>query len=121
MDPLERLRAICLELPEASERLNHGSPAFAVRSKSFTVFLADDHHGPGQAIWCPAPDGVQAEVVDAEPERFFVPPYVGHGGWIGVRLDIDPDWDEIREIVRDAYRKVAPKKLSAPLDSPDGA
>lgn len=118
MDPLERLRAICLDMPEASERLNHGAPAFVVRSKSFMVFLADGRHGPGRAIWCPAPAGVQAEVVDAEPERFFVPPYVGHGGWIGVRLDIDPDWNEIRAIIHDAYRKVAPKKLSARLAPP---
>ncbi|WP_040791095.1 MmcQ/YjbR family DNA-binding protein [Nocardia paucivorans] len=118
MDPLERLRAICLNLPETSERRNHGSPAFVVRSKSFAIFLAAGRHGPGSDLWCPAPEGVQAEVVAAEPERFFVPPYVGRGGWIGVHLDIDPDWDEIRAIIHDAYRKVAPKRLSVGLNPP---
>ncbi len=71
----------------------------------------------GIALWCKAPDGVQAEVVDREPERFFIPPYVGHRGWIGLRLDIDLDWDEVDFILRDAYRLVAPKKLVKELDS----
>ncbi|MEV0707186.1 MmcQ/YjbR family DNA-binding protein [Nocardia aurea] len=117
MDPLTRIRAICLELPESSERASHGSPTFFVRGRTaFTNYLEDAHREPGATIWCPAPEGVQGELVDAEPQRFFVPPYVGHRGWIGVRLDVDPDWDEVRGIVRDGYRRVAPKKLSALMD-----
>lgn len=117
MDPLTRIRAICLELPEAAERLSHGTPTFFVRSKTtFTRYTEGAYDEPGPAIWCPAPPGAQADLVEAEPARFFVPPYVGHSGWVGVRLDVDPDWGEIAEIIRDAYRKVAPKKLAAQLD-----
>jgi hypothetical protein len=77
------------------------------------MFL-DDHHGDGRlALWTAAPAGVQAEQVDDDPERFFVPPYVGYRGWLGVRLDRDPDWDEVAGIVADAWRCVAPKKLLA--------
>jgi hypothetical protein len=78
----------------------------------------DDHHGDGRlAIWCAAPPGVQQQLVDEEPDRFFRPPYVGHRGWLGVRLDRKPDWDEVTQIVRDAYRCVAPKTLAAALDA----
>jgi hypothetical protein len=111
-DALQRLRRICLALPEVTERLSHGSPAFFVREKKTLVTMLDDHHGDGRlAIWCPAPDGMQATLVDTEPHRFFRPPYVGHLGWLGVRLDVDVDWDEIARIIADAYRLVAPKAL----------
>ncbi|GAB2633806.1 MmcQ/YjbR family DNA-binding protein [Nocardia goodfellowii] len=117
MDPLTQIRAICLALPESSERLSHGCPAFFVRGKTvFTMFTEDAYEETGHTIWCPAPDGVQQELIDTEPDRFFKPPYVGHRGWLGVRLGVDPDWPEITEIVRDAYRQVAPKKLAAQLD-----
>ena len=113
---VEQVRRICLSLPEATEKLSHGSPTFFVK-KSFVMFH-DDHHGDGRlAIWCAAPTGAQGLMVDAEPERFFVPPYVGHRGWLGVRLDVDVDWDEVEAIVTDAYRCVAPKKLLAQLDA----
>jgi hypothetical protein len=115
---LTRLRSICLALPETTERLSHGSPAFFVRGKKTVAMFLDDHHGDGRlAIWCPAPPGVQAELVAQEPHRFFVPPYVGHRGWLGVRLDVDVDWDEVAGIVEDAYRLVAPKRLVAQLDA----
>lgn len=115
---LERVRAICLALPEVSERLSHGSPTWFVRGKTTVTTFVDDHHGDGRlAIWCPAPAGVQETVVDQEPERFFVPPYVGHRGWIGVRLDVDVDWDEVAGVIEDAYRKVAPRRLVAALDA----
>ena len=79
--------------------------------------FVDDHHGDGiLGIWCPAFPGVQEEMVAAEPERFFRPPYVGPSGWLGVRLDRDVDWDEVREILADSYRKVAPKTLVRQLD-----
>jgi hypothetical protein len=97
--------------------LSHGSPAWFVREKKTLAMYLDDHHGDGRlAIWCPAPAGVQEAMVREEPERFFRPPYVGPSGWLGVRLDREPDWDEISGIVEDAYRKVAPRKLVALLD-----
>ncbi|HMU79297.1 MAG TPA: MmcQ/YjbR family DNA-binding protein [Microthrixaceae bacterium] len=114
---LAAVRRICLDLPEATEKLSHSSPTFFVR-RTFVMFH-DDHHGDGRlAIWCAAPDGAQALMVESEPERFFVPPYVGHRGWLGVRLDVDVDWDEVAAIVEDAYRTVAPRKLVAMLDAP---
>ena len=88
---LERLRQICLGLPETSERLSHGAPTFFVRGKRAFLMVLTDHHGDGRfAIWCAAPEGIQQMLVEADPERFFVPPYVGHRGWLGVRLDVAP-------------------------------
>ena len=116
-DPFSPVRDIALGLPEASERLSHGMPTFFIRDKTAFVNCVDDHHGDGRfGIWVSAAPGVQHEVVAEEPERFYVPPYVGHRGWIGVRLDIDVDWDEIREIVIDSYRNVAPKTLARLID-----
>jgi hypothetical protein len=115
---LKEVRRICLALPEATERLSHGSPTFFVRGKKTFVTFLDDHHGDGRlAIWCAAPTGAQALAVETEPDRFFRPPYVGGRGWLGVRLDVDPDWEELAEICTDAYRQVAPKSLVARLDA----
>jgi hypothetical protein len=117
---LGRLREICLALPETSERLSHGSPTFFIREKTTFVMFHDDHHGDGiLGIWCAAPEGVQKDQVDTEPERFFVPPYVGHRGWLGVRLDHDVDWDEVAGIVADAYCCVAPKTLARQVRGED--
>jgi hypothetical protein len=118
-DALARLREVCLGLPETNERPSHGEPAFFVRDKKLFVMLDDDHHGSGHlAIWCAAPPGAQEALVATDPERYFRPPYVGPRGWLGVRLDADPSWDEIGEIIHDAYRQVAPKTLAALLDAP---
>jgi hypothetical protein len=115
---LEHLRAICMSFPEATERMSHGEPTWFVRDKKVFVMFDDHHHGADHiAIWCPAPPGVQGALVDEEPDRFFVPPYVGHRGWVGVRLDVEVDWDEVARIAMDSYRMVAPKKLIAELDS----
>lgn len=118
--PLERLRAICLALPETSERISHGEPSWFVREKKLFVTYADRHHDDRVAFWCAAPVGVQDMLVESAPERFFVPPYVGHRGWIGVRLDVPTDWDEVADIVIDAYRMVAPKRLLAEFDAQRG-
>ena len=105
---LERLREVCLALPDASERLSHGAPTFFVRGKRAFVMVMNNHHGDGRfALWCAAPDGMQRALVDADSERFFVPPYVGHRGWLGVRLDRGFEWDEIVGIVEDAYAERA--------------
>ena len=109
---LQRLREICLAFPETSERLSHGAPTFFVRDKRAFLMVLTNHHGDGRfAIWCAAADGMQAMLVEADAERFFVPPYVGHRGWLGVRLDRGLDWDELTGIAEDAYAEVAPAKL----------
>ena len=114
---LVRVRAVCTALPEVVERLSHGAPSFFVQGKKTFVMFHDDHHGDGRlALWCAAPAGAQSEQVTEDPERFFVPPYVGGRGWLGVRLDRDPDWDEVAAICADAYRSVAPKRLVARLE-----
>ena len=113
---LQKVRTICAALPDVEERPSHGAPTFFYRGKKTFVMFHDDHHGDGRlAIWCHAPEGVQHLLVTEEPERFFVPAYVGHRGWVGVRLDVDVDWDEVAGIVRDAYRMVVPPKVAAAL------
>lgn len=107
-----RLREICLALPETSERLSHGAPTFFIRGKRSFLMVLTDHHGDGRfAIWCAAPAGVQGMLVENDPDKFFVPPYVGHRGWLGVRLDRGLDWDELEGMVEDAYAEVAPARL----------
>lgn len=115
---LERLRHVCSALPEVTERPSHGSPTFFIREKKVlcTFHRGQIHGDHGMSIWVPAPPGVQDQLVDDEPERFYRPPYVGHRGWVGVRLDTEVDWDEIDAIVRDGYRLVAPKTLARLLD-----
>jgi len=109
---LTRLRKLALALPETSERLSHGAPTFFVREKRSFVMVLTDHHGDGRfAIWCAAPQGLQSMLVEADPERFFVPAYVGHRGWLGMRLDRALDWNELAGIVEDAYAEIAPPKL----------
>jgi len=112
--PVERLRKICMALPEAQERLSHGEPTwFAGKGKAFAM-LDNHHHGAEHlSVWLPQPDGVQAALIDAEPARFFRPPYVGPSGWVGVVLDVKPDWEMVARLVRDAYLHVATRKLAA--------
>jgi hypothetical protein len=104
--PLDRLRAICLALPEAAEKQTWEIPTFRIRDKIFAMA-----HDPG-TVWCKAPRGVQAILVGAAPERFFVPPYVGPKGWIGFHLDRASDWAEVEALIRRSYRMTAPKRLA---------
>ncbi len=107
---VDRLRAVCLALPEVDERVSHGEPTwFAGPGRRARVFvmLADHHHDDRLAFWCPAAAGAQEFLVAEEPERFFRPPYVGPRGWIGVRLDVPPvDWERIEDLVADAHALV---------------
>jgi len=118
MDPLARVRAICLGLPEVTERLSHGSPTWFVRGKNVFVTLHETGHHQNDFphLWCAAPPGAQEELIAVAPDRFFRPPYVGGRGWLGVRLDGAVDWAEIDELCEDAYRVVAPKRLVQQLD-----
>ncbi len=113
----ERLRRICLALPGAIEKPSHGEPTwFAGKGRVFAT-LDDHHHGAEHlSVWLPQPLGVQETLIDADPERFFRPPYVGGSGWIGVVLDRRPDWDLIEVLVRDAFEHVASPKLKAQLE-----
>jgi len=113
--PIERLRAICMSFPEVTERPSHGEPSWFVAGKRLFVTTADHHHDDRVSLWCAAPPGAQERLVAEAPERFFRPPYVGHRGWLGVYLDVPVDWDEIADLVDDAYRVVAPARLVARL------
>jgi hypothetical protein len=112
--PVERLRTICLALPEANERVSHGEPTwFAGKGKVFAM-LDNHHHGADHvAAWLPQPLGVQETLIAADPKVFFRPPYVGPSGWVGMRLDRDPDWTFVAKLVREAYVHVATRKLLA--------
>ncbi len=110
---LNRIRELCLALPEAEEKPfgGHTAPSFRVRDKLFVMTSED-----GTFMTCKARPGVQQALVSSDPERFFVPAYVGHKGWIGARLDVRQDWDEIAELIEESYRMTAPKRLAARLD-----
>ena len=113
---LERLRRLCMALPQTTERPSHGEPTWFVRGRKTFVTFADSHSDDRVAFWCAAPPGAQEALTSAHPDRYFRPPYVGGRGWVGVWLDVDVDWVEIAELVRDAYRAVAPRQLIAVLD-----
>lgn len=119
VDLLDRVRHICMSFPEATERLSHGAPTWFVRNKSvFVTFWEHGHHDHDfPHLWCAAPPGVQQELVDTEPDRYFRPPYVGGRGWIGLRLDVAVDWAEVTRVCEDAYRMIAPNRLVTRLDA----
>jgi len=106
----DRLRSLCLALPEATEKEAWGDATWRVRDKIFAM----EKHGAGRpGLWCKAPPGAQALLLEADPARFFRPPYVGHKGWIGVWLDSEPDWQEIGFLVRRSFAMTAPKRLAS--------
>jgi hypothetical protein len=120
-DLLTGLRRLCLALPEVTEGLTHGGETWFVRRRSFAKFVDPQKHRLDErhvAFWAAAPPGARKELVAEDPERFFVPRFGGYD-WIGMRLDVPangPDWQEVAEILTDAYRQVAPKFLIARLD-----
>ena len=114
----DAVREICLSLPEAREVVSHGFPEFRVGKRAFATY-AVNHHGDGRiALWLNMPPGAQAHYVGAEPDRCFVPPYVGPRGWLGVELDRGMDWGRISALVREAYAQVAAKDQLARLGEP---
>jgi hypothetical protein len=115
-DLLARLRTIIAAWPETREKLSHGAPTWWGGSKTFASF-ADNHHGDGRvAVWVKSNHGEQELRVQADPETFFVPPYLGPSGWVAMRLDRDPDWQMVEELLEGGYRMVAPKRAIAKLD-----
>jgi hypothetical protein len=116
-DALARVRSFCLALPETTERASHGAPTFFIRGKRSFATYQHDHHGDGRlALWVAAPPEMQRVLVEGAPEHYFVPPYVGHQGWVGVRLDRGLSWDEIAGVIEDAWLTRAPKRLAESLD-----
>lgn len=112
----DKIRQICLGLPETFEQEAWGDPTFRVRNKIFCMVK----QGDGRiSAWIKAPEGMQQVLIDAAPERFFHPPYVGHKGWVGIRLDDAPDWAEVVMHVRRSYDLIAPEKLRRQKDDPD--
>lgn len=110
--PLSRLRRLSLALPEVVEDAGGvGNPSFKVAGKIFVMHVVD-HHGDGRtAFWCKAREGAQLALTSSDPEHYFIPPYVGRYGWVGVRLDGPVDWLEAAGLVEDSYRMIAPRKL----------
>jgi hypothetical protein len=104
---LALVRATCLALPRTTERPSHGRPAFFAGQRCFAMFMADHHSDGRLALWCAAPEGAQAELLQLEPDRFFRPPYVGHRGWVGVLLP-GIEASELRAICREAFTCAAP-------------
>jgi hypothetical protein len=116
--PHSRFRRLCLSLPGVEEKPYGVHFTYGVRGKNFANQM-NNHHGDGRiAVWCKAPRGTQELLVEADPKRFFVPPYVGPSGWVGARLDVKRvDWSAIRRLIIDAYRMTANRKLIAALDA----
>lgn len=113
-DLLERLRAICLAYPEATEKLTwEDSNTFRVRDKIFAMTSHDENGRP--SVWCKAAPGAQEVLVGADPERFFAPPYVGSKGWIGIWIDAEAAWPQVEALIDESFRLVAPKRLVALL------
>jgi hypothetical protein len=110
--PLDRLRRICLGLPEAWEKVSHGEPTFWVGRKMFATFAnAAGHHGAGRhAVWCKATHITQELLLAQSPERYFVPPYVGPSGWVGIYLDDAPKWSQVAERLAHAHKLAAPTR-----------
>jgi predicted DNA-binding protein (MmcQ/YjbR family) len=119
-DPLARLRAICMALPEATEKISHGEPTwFAGKGKVFAM-LDNHHHGARHlSVWLPMEPGAQEELIASDPKRYFRPPYVGPSGWVGVVIDTRPQWSVVAWLVEQAYRRVAKPRLVALLPAGD--
>jgi hypothetical protein len=101
---LARVRKACLALPDVTERASHGAPTWFIGAKKSFCNFVDNHHGDGRvALWCCATLDAQAMLIDTNPEVYFRPPYVGHTGWVGVRLDRKAPWKEIERAIEAAY------------------
>lgn len=116
---LQRVRAICLALPQASERLSHGEPTFFVGKKVFAMFANNHHADDHVAVWLPVPVGAQTMLIDAAPQKFFKPPYVGGRGWVGIELSAI-ETDELTHHLQTAWKLIAPKRLQLAAAASEG-
>ncbi len=119
MEVLKRVSQICLALPEAAREMQNGHAQFTVRKKSFAYFL-NNHHGDGiVAVTCKVAPGDHTALATAQPERFYLPAYLGARGWVALRLDqSEIDWEEVTELVTYSYRLTAPKTLLRAVRGP---
>ena len=109
---IQKLRELCMSLPDATEKISHGEPTWKAGKGKVFATLDNHHHGAAHlSVWSPMPPGVQQSLVELDAERFFVPPYVGHSGWIGIVLDVKPDWAMVEKLLREAFLHVAGVKL----------
>ena len=99
----KKIEKLLLALPDVSVRLSHGHPGYFRKKRQFAFYMERFHDDPHVAVWCAAPDGMQQALIEGEPEHYFRPPYVGHRGWIGVRLDTGLAWDNVAGALEDAY------------------
>ena len=113
---LARLRAIIEPLPETSEKISHGAPTWWGGKKTFATYHSGHYDEGRRGVWIKAEDGVQQDLIASDPERFYRPKYVGPSGWVGVRLEGDVDWEQVRSLLVEGYRTVAPKRALAILD-----
>jgi phosphoribosylglycinamide formyltransferase-1/phosphoribosylamine--glycine ligase/phosphoribosylglycinamide formyltransferase/phosphoribosylformylglycinamidine cyclo-ligase len=112
-EPLARVSALCLCLPETSTKLSHGQPSFAVAGKMF-AYLSDNHHGDGRIAVLLKTSGIeeQAMLIEADPDLYYRPPYIGPSGWIGLRLDRgETDWDHVADRIAQSWEYAAPRRL----------
>ena len=116
--PVDRLRTLCLALPEAHEVEAWGEPTFRVRNKIFAMYAASEtHHGAGRpSVWVKSTHLIQDMLVHEDADRYFAPPYVGPKGWLGIRLDRRPNWKSVEDLLRDAYLLTAPRRIAAKLE-----
>lgn len=105
----DRLRRLCLALPEATEQVMKRGPTYRICDK---IFAMDRSWNGGLSVWCKVPQGSQALLIDSDPARFFVPPYVGPKGWVGLRLDRATDWQQVSGLMRGSYRLIAPRRFA---------
>jgi len=114
--PLDKLREIIEALPETHEKLSHGSPTWWGGKKTFATYHAGAYDDGNRAVWIKAPDGAQQDLIEADPEKFYRPKYMGPSGWVAMRLEGKVDWDEVRFLLLQGYRMVAPKRALAQLE-----
>ena len=113
---LAAARRAAMSLPMATEKLSHGEPTWFVDGKKSFALFCNYHHGMRLGVWCAAPPGIQEMLIDSDPDRFYRPPYVGPRGWVGINLDSPFDYDELLNMLTEAYRHVAPPKYLKMLD-----
>ncbi|MEM6989844.1 MAG: MmcQ/YjbR family DNA-binding protein [Myxococcota bacterium] len=119
VEPIDRLRKIIEALPETSEKLSHGSPTWWGGKKTFASYHSGGYDEGRRGVWIKAPDGAQEALIAADESRFYRPKYMGPSGWVGMRLEGKVDWDEVRTLLLDGYRMVAPKRALRALDGED--
>ncbi|MDQ3037053.1 MAG: MmcQ/YjbR family DNA-binding protein [Myxococcota bacterium] len=114
---LEQVRRIIESLPETSEKLSHGAPTWWGGKKTFATYHSGHYDEGRRALWIKASDGAQETLIESDPDRFYRPKYLGPSGWVGMRLEGEVDWEQVRFLLVEGWRLVAPKRAIAQLDA----